>query len=230
MSSGLYYTENGKGFPLILLHGNGESNEYFVHQKAFFAEKFRVIAVDTRGHGFSSRGNVPFTLQQFAADLFIFMKEKHIEKAHILGFSDGGNIALLFALAYPQKTASLIVNGANLNPRGIKLMIQVPIVLGYTFMSLAALFTKKYLLAKETLGLMVTQPHIPIADLAHILCPVLVIAGTNDMIRTSHTKLIASSLPHATLCVLPGNHFIAANCSTAFNEAVSQFLSEYHYD
>ena len=98
----LHSYENGQGFPLILLHGNGESNAYFKNQIAAFGEHFRTIALDTRGHGDSPRGAAPFTLEQFAEDLHSFMEEKDIRRAHILGFSDGANIALLFALRYPQ--------------------------------------------------------------------------------------------------------------------------------
>ena len=94
----LYYKEAGKGFPLILLHGNGENGGYFEHQIGYFQDKYRVIALDTRGHGKSPRGEKPFTIRQFAEDLHDFMDEQEIEKAHILGFSDGGNTALKFAL------------------------------------------------------------------------------------------------------------------------------------
>ena len=87
----LYYKEAGKGFPLILLHGNGENGGYFEHQIGYFQDKYRVIALDTRGHGKSPRGEKPFTIRQFAEDLHDFMDEQEIEKAHILGFSDGGN-------------------------------------------------------------------------------------------------------------------------------------------
>ena len=69
----LHYLEKGKGTPLLLLHGNGESAEYFEHQISFFSEKYHVYALDTRGHGKSPRGEAPFTLEQFALDLEAFM-------------------------------------------------------------------------------------------------------------------------------------------------------------
>ena len=113
----LQYIEQGKGEALILLHGNGESLDYFAHQIAYFSHDYRVIAVDTRGHGQSPRGEDPFTLEQFAEDLRDFMDGLKIKKAHLLGFSDGGNIALTFALWYPERVRSLILNGANLYPQ-----------------------------------------------------------------------------------------------------------------
>ena len=101
MDVSLHYIEQGTGFPLLLLHGNGESSEYFIHQISFFSKKYRVIALDTRGHGSSPRGERPFTIGQFAEDLCGFMQEHGISRAHILGFSDGGNIALRFIFSRP---------------------------------------------------------------------------------------------------------------------------------
>jgi len=103
MTIQLAYTERGTGFPLILLHGNGESSAYFANQIVPLAQVRRVIAVDTRGHGASPRGSAPFTLSQFADDLLAFMDRLGIAQADMLGFSDGGNIALLFALRHPVR-------------------------------------------------------------------------------------------------------------------------------
>jgi len=117
----LNYIDKGTGEPIILLHGNGEYLEYFEHQIEHFSKEYRVIALDTRGHGKSPRGNKPFTIRQFADDLKDFMDELGIEKAHILGFSDGGNIAIVFAMKYQERTMKVIMNGANLYPSGVKL-------------------------------------------------------------------------------------------------------------
>ena len=120
MEISLYWEERGNGTPLVLLHGNGEDGTYFARQMEEFSRDFRVLAVDTRGHGRSPRGTAPFTLDQFAEDLKDFLDGRGIARAAILGFSDGGNIALLFALRYPSCVEKLIVNGANLYPSGMK--------------------------------------------------------------------------------------------------------------
>ena len=134
----LYYREKGSGTPLILLHGNGESGEYFVNQIDYFSKQYRVIAVDTRGHGQSPRGEAPFSIRQFADDLRDFMDELGLEKADILGFSDGGNIALVFAIRYTERVDRLIVDGANLNTRGVRPRMQLPIELGWRMARRAA--------------------------------------------------------------------------------------------
>ena len=220
----LNYVEKGTGFPLILLHGNGENHEYFVHQIAYFSEKYRVIAIDTRGHGQSPRGEASFTIRQFADDLYGFMEEHSIEKAHILGFSDGGNIAMLFAIKYPEKVDRLILNVANLDGSGVKPGVQIPIVCGYWFANLFAKKSRKAKRNAEMLGLMVNDPNVRPEELSDLHKKTLVIAGTKDMIKGSHTRLIAKSLPDAQLVFLEGDHFIANKNPKEFNRVVNAFL------
>ena len=131
MDIALYYQEKGNKEPFILLHGNGENSSYFKNQIDYFSDRYRVIALDTRGHGKSPRGNEPFTIEQFSRDLYDFMEGLGISDAVILGFSDGANIAMKFAIKYPNKVRVLILNGGNLNPKGIKRTIQIPIEIGY---------------------------------------------------------------------------------------------------
>ena len=222
----LHYIEQGQGQTLFLLHGNGESCDYFEHQIPFFSKDYRVIAVDTRGHGQSPRGEKPFTIKQFAEDFHDFMHEHGIGKAILLGFSDGGNIALTFALKYPDRVEKMIVDGANLFPSGVKALYQWPIEIGYR---IAKLFAKKSEEAKqnaEMLGLMVNEPHIDPSELARLTMPVLVVAGTKDMIKDKHTRLIYKSLPNARLAILEGDHFVANKNYEAFNSVVEAFLKD----
>jgi pimeloyl-ACP methyl ester carboxylesterase len=220
-----FFLEKGRGTPLILLHGNGENCEYFRGQLDVFAERYHVYALDTRGHGKTPRGDAPFTIRQFADDLLGFMDAHQIEKAHLLGFSDGGNIALVFALAHPERVDRLILNGANLNAAGVKRSAQIPIEIGYR---MAKRFSGKSDSARanaEMLGLMVNEPNLEPEALAAITAKTLVIAGTKDMIREDHTRLIAESIPDRRLVFLPGSHFIANKHPEAFNRAVLDFLN-----
>lgn len=226
----LHYTRQGAGPPLLLLHGNGEDGSYFVHQMDAFSLHYTVYAIDTRGHGHSPRGDAPFTMEQFAQDLLAFMDEEAIRRANILGFSDGGNIALTFALAHPDRVDRLILTGANLDPSGVKLRVQLPIVLGYALASLFAKVSPKAKGNAEILGLMVKEPHIPAEALQKLTIPTLVIVGTRDMIRDSHTLLIAHSLPRGRLEMIVGDHFIAAKNPDEFNEAVAAFLADTRSD
>ncbi len=224
MDISLYYQEKGNKEPLILLHGNGEDGSYFKNQIDYFCGRYRVIAVDTRGHGKSPRGTKPFTIEQFSCDLYDFMMDLKISNAVILGFSDGANIAMEFAMKYPNKVKALILNGGNLNPRGIKRTTQIPIEIGY---KIARQFASKSPNAKknaEMLGLMVHEPNIEPDELTKITAPTLVICGTNDIIKESHTREIAENIPNAKLSIIKGNHFIANKNPEEFNLAVEKFL------
>jgi pimeloyl-ACP methyl ester carboxylesterase len=153
------------------------------------------------------------------------MNEKGIAKAFLFGFSEGGNIALEFALKYPERVEKLILNGANLFPSGVKPLYQWPIEIGYR---IAKMFSKKSEKAKknaEMLGLMVNEPHIEPSELAALSMPVLVVAGTKDMIKDSHTMLIYNNLPNAQLAIIEGDHFVANKNPEAFNTIVETFLA-----
>ena len=221
-----YYIESGQGEPMILLHGNGENCDYFKGQMKAFSERYHVYAIDTRGHGKSPRGTAPFTIRQFADDLLAFMDCHGIEKAHILGFSDGGNTAMIFAMKYPERVERLILNGANLDPSGVKRSTQLPIEMGYKFASRSANKSEKAKQNAEMLGLMVNDPNVDPDELKSIKARTLVIAGTSDMIREDHTRLIASKIAGSQLAIIKGNHFIANKNAPEFNRVVLKFLEE----
>ena len=220
-----YFPADPQAPTLILLHGNGEDHTYFVKQIPAFSPHFRLVLMDTRGQGQSTGGDGELNFSVFAADLLALMDHLQIAKAHLLGFSDGGNLALTFALAHPERVQSLILNGANLGPGGVKLSTQLPIVLGYGCCRLLSPFSHKARQNGALLGLMVNHPHIPPQALAALTMPALVIVGERDMIRDRHSQIIARSLPNAQFVRIPGgDHFCAAKCPEVFNHAVLSFL------
>lgn len=224
MDISLYYQEKGSGSPFILLHGNGQNGNYFKHQIDYFSNNYRMIAVDTRGHGKSPRGNAPFTMDQFVEDLHNLLEKTELSKVILLGFSDGANIAMKYAIKYPENIEALILNGGNLNTDGVKRTTQFFIELGY---KMAKAFSKKSEKAKrnaEIIGLMVNEPNIKIEEIRSIKIPTLVIAGKKDMVKDSHTREIAENIPNAELSIIKGNHFIAEKEPEAFNLEVEKFL------
>ena len=118
----------------------------------------------------------------------------------------------------------MVLNGANLNASGVKRKVQIPIEIGYR---IAKRFAQKSPEARknaELLGLMVNEPNIEPDELKRILLPTLVIAGDKDMIKDSHTRLIAAQIPKSELQIIPGNHFIANKNPEMYNEVVLRFL------
>lgn len=220
----LYSQEKGKGTPFVLLHGNGENGDYFKNQIDYFSNDYRVIAVDTRGHGKSPRGIAPFTMNQFAEDLNSFLEDNNINNIILLGFSDGANIAIKFALKYQDKIKALILNGADLNTKGVKLNVQIPIEIGYRISRLFQNKSEEAKLKTEILGLMVNEPNIKPEELHSIKVPTLVIAGTKDLIKENHSRLIAENIKDSELSFIEGNHFIASKNPSKFNKEVENFL------
>ena len=220
MDIALNYLECGFGDYLILLHGNGEDSSYFENQIGPFSKYFHVIALDTRGHGKSPRGEGEFSLNRFAEDLFLFMREKGIEKANILGFSDGANIAILFALSHPDMVQKLVLNGGNIFPMGLKPKVLNEIISDWNKAKKSSFLKRE----EELLALMVKEPNLSWDDLKSIGAESLVIAGTDDVIRRKHSKKIAESLKCAKFVEVPGGHDIAYAQSVAFNSKVLDFL------
>ena len=217
----LFFEKSGRGAPLILLHGNGEDHAYFAEQIPRFSSRFTVYAVDSRGHGQSPMGEKPFTLSQFADDLRDFMDEQGIRQAHVLGFSDGANVAMLLALRYPERLLSLVLNSGNLDPSGLVPSLWEEIANRYEAIRASEDEQDRY--EAGLLRLMLFEPQIRPEELSAISVPTLVIAGDRDLIPAAHTERIAERIPNARLVFLPGTHAVAEEDPEAFNDAVCAF-------
>lgn len=220
------YTEKGQGEPLILLHGNGEDSSIFNKFGDKFAQKYRVIAIDTRGHGKTPMGEESFSLYQFADDLEDFMDFIGIEKANILGFSDGGNIAMIFASQHPERVIKLIANGANTKPSGMKTGIHLVMWIMYFVYSVLGAFSEKYRMKKLLFSLMLFEPKLGTEDLEAITAPTLVLVGTDDLIKEKESRYIANTIPNAELCFVLGGHMILKENLKDYSYAVEKFLEK----
>lgn len=222
----LHYEEHGDGEPLVLLHGNSENLGYFAKQIPVFAERYRVLALDTRAHGESTRGDGPLDFARLSDDVCAVLDAVGIVSAHLLGYSDGGNTALTLALRDPGRVRSLIVNGANLDPHGLGARFRVPATVAWLASGVIAPLSAKVHRQRELLELMVRHPHIPVDELASITVPTLVIVGERDAIPRRHTELIARSIPGAELMYVPdAGHACAEQRPDVFNAAVLDFLA-----
>lgn len=216
----IYYETYGKGEPLILLHGNNGSIADFYQQIPQLAKHYQVIAIDTRGQGRSTDlSTKDYSYEQFAGDLLKLVEHLKLGKINILGWSDGGNTGLIFNAAHPTLVNKLITIGANLNPAGVD-------------EELISSF-KKQLAAnapgtnERLLRLMLAQPNITTQQLQQIGNPVLVIAGSQDVIKATHTKAIQSGIAKAQLEIIPNaGHYVPFEQPEKLNELVLQFLKK----
>lgn len=211
---------------MILLHGNGGNASSFFYVVDHFMKKRRVITIDTRGHGRTPKGDAPFTLKQFAEDLKCFMDEKGIKKADLIGYSDGGNIAMLFAIKYPDMVNSMVLNGANMFPEGLCNRDKKWIDDTFKKSKKALRRNPQNEKARETydlMALMVKEPHITPEQLSALDIPTLVLVGSHDAIKPEHTQLIADSIKGAKLTVINGGHNIVKSNSEDYIAALEDF-------
>ena len=215
---------------LVLLHGNGEDLHIFDAQIRYFSQYFRTIAIDTRGHGKSTRGTAPLNFQTFANDLADVFEALQIGKAHIVGFSDGAITALHLALIRPELISSMVLLGANYNPKGLRLIPRLQIRFGYIWLSIVSLFSEKMRKRKEIWSLMIGQPNLTIEELSRITAPTLIVTGANDMVSQSHNDEMSRAIAGSRRLIIPnGNHFWMFKQPEVLNQCIMDFLNNHGY-
>lgn len=186
----MYYEVHGSGRPLIMVHGNSEEHSIFYESRVLLSKHFTVYAVDSRGHGHSTRVE-EFHYADMADDMIDFMDQLDLRDVVFYGFSDGGIIGLLAAMK-SDRIGMLITSGANTTPEGVLAPLRL-------FVKAAYAVTKD-----PKMKLMITEPHITPEELSQISIPTVVIAGEKDIILGTETAKIAMSIPGAKLRIIPG--------------------------
>lgn len=223
----LYYETYGEGEPLLLLHGNSQSILAFTYQIPEFAKHYRVIAVDTRGQGKSTEDGQPYTYELLAEDMKAFLDELGLDSVNVVGWSDGGNTGLLLAMKYPRKVKKLVTMGSNIYVNNTVVDRSVLKEAEKRQKALAADTSRAAQNAARLMALMLTEPQRVYEDLRAIHCPVLVMAGENDIIKETHTRSIATHLPNSALHIAAGeDHYFPVNNPAAFNSVVMDFLDD----
>ncbi len=215
---------------VLIIHPNGGDIAIMAEQVKFFADRATVLVVDTRGQGKSAMGSGRLTYEQMTEDYNALLEKLQLRSVQIVGWSDGGILGLLLAIKHPDKVSKLVVMGANLVPSGAEQWaldwvkqqenrIDQQIATGNRDPQLSK--------DKQLMNLMLTQPHIPIADLQKIKVPTLVMAGDRDMIRAEHTVAIFQNIPQSQLAIVPGaTHAFSQEDPTRFNAMVQRFFDQ----
>lgn len=228
----LWYAEFGQGEPVILLHGGFANSNYWGKQVPVLATYFRVIVIDSRGHGRSGHDNRPLSYDLMASDVLALMDSLKIQKAAIVGWSDGAIIGLDIAIHNPDRLTRLFAFGANSDPSGTKEDPGNPIFpemlkrsqAEYQELSPSPGDYKSF--AAQLNHMWTTQPKFTAAQLHAIKLPVWIVDGDHDeVIRRENTEFMARTIPNAGLLIQPEvSHFSFLQKPQQFNDDLLNFL------
>jgi 3-oxoadipate enol-lactonase len=247
----LYYEEQGAGEPLLLLHGLGSDGRSWAYQRDIFAQQFRVIVVDVRGHGRSAKPPGPYSVPQFAADIFALLAYLQIDQFHLVGLSMGGMIGFQMAVDQPGRFKSLTVinSGPELMPQTWQerwQILQRRLVLRISSMEKIGefiggrLFPEPHQAEYRVQFVQQMRENDPKAyraatnaligwsvrqRLSRIQCPVLVVSSDMDYTPVANKEAYVRQIPTAQLHVVANSrHATPIDQPEALNTAVLHFL------
>jgi pimeloyl-ACP methyl ester carboxylesterase len=183
-----------------LLHGGGGDGEGYADLATVLATSFRVITPDMRGHGRSTDTDEPLSYESQASDVLSVMDALQVPRAHVVGYSDGGNVGLILAITHPERVDHLATFGANLRPTGLT-PATAAWVKGLTPAGWKEVDPK---LVEKLKKLWTTQPNLTAHDLAKIHAPSLIACADRDDIQLEHCVEIFRDISGAQLLVMPG--------------------------
>ncbi len=250
----IYWTETGRGDPLLLIMGLGATHEWWSRVTEIVASRFRTILLDNRGVGQSDVPPGPYSISDMAADAAAVLDAAGIESAHVFGASMGGMIAQELALQYPARVRSLILGCTACGGRdAVPARREV----------LDALAARATMTREEAMRVMV--PYIfdastprerveedlalrlrttvtnegffaqlqairswsgTLARLGNLAVPTLVIHGeTDELVPATNAGILARAIPNASLVMLPrASHIFFTDQTEAATEAILSFL------
>src|ERR671933_717519 len=229
----LWYACFGSGPAVILLHGGlGHSGNWGYQVPALLHAGYRVVLIDSRGQGRSTRDPRPYSYELMTSDVLAVMDAVHLERAALVGWSDGACTALVLARQAPERVTGVFFFARNMDPGGVKEFQPTPIV-DRCFRRHTQEYARlsptpdQFNTLLEDLGLMQrTQPNYSLQDLAEIRVTVVIAHSEQDeFIKRDHAQHLARSIPGAQLVVLPGvSHFAPLQRPDQFNTAILDFL------
>lgn len=217
----LNYEIIGNGDPIILLHGNGEDHTIFQRLANDLKDHYQCIMMDASYEG-------KLTYQKLCDDVKETIDALQLQSYDVIGFSDGGIIALLLAVQDPHMQ-HMITMGANTDPHMVKTFFRFYSYIRLVCLLPFCLFQSKARLDYKLNRLMMKEPHIDYQDLKKIKIPALILAGEFDLIKAEDTQNIADALPYSILKIIPqGNHFLLQDSYQKTYKEIRLFLDECH--
>ncbi len=231
----LYYEIHGEGEPLLLIHGGLSHAGYWHAQIEDLAKHYMVIAADSRGHGRSSLSDKPITYQLLANDFLELLNALKIESTNILGWSDGGIIALKLAIQAPDRLKKVIAYGANYHPDGVKPDVAQNVRFSqfltrahtdYLAMSPEPNRWSEFL--KNITNMWTNEPVFSDLALKNITVPILILGGLKEeAVYPEHIKKLSEKIPQSELIMMrETGHFALQEQPNKFNKIVRNFLKK----
>ena len=229
------YSVDGSGDAVVLLHGGLSDRTAWQLQIPALSASFQTYAFDRRGHGTSPDTDAPFDYDDMADETIGFIEAVVERPAHLVGWSDGGIVALLVSLKRPDLVRRQVLIGANFDVDGLLADFDTGddpeaehvAAVKAIYENVApdpAHWPEFY---RKGTRLFREQPHIPPADLARVAAPTLVLVGDDDCIHHSHTVELFERIPDAQLAVVPGtSHFLQLEKPALVNQLILEFLAE----
>jgi len=234
-----WYEQDGKGDPLVLLHGGLCTNDTWAPQIPAFREQFRVLAPERQGHGHTPDLNGPLSYDRMAAHMIGFLETVVAQPAHLVGWSDGGIVGLLIAIARPDLLRKLVVIGTNFDTSGVVPGFEEGLVATPPDAEDIAMLRQLYqasspdgseywpVVFDQFKAMITTGLHIPVSELRRIRARTLVIAGDDDMVSLEHTTELFRAIADAELAVVPGaSHLLLMEKPELVNSIIVSFLEQ----
>jgi len=205
--------QRGSGATTILImHGGLSNSDTLEALTNGLAERYRVVAFDRRGHGRTADTDAPFHYDAMATEAIGVLEQVVGGPAHIVGWSDGGNVGLLVAMRRPDLVDRMVVIGANFHYEGAMPVDADP---GFFDMLREAYVERspdgeQHFEAHlgKAMTMMQTEPTLTSDDLRTIVTPTLVLVGDDDLITLAHTCELYESLPVGQLAIVPGTSHV----------------------
>ncbi|MDQ2930164.1 MAG: alpha/beta hydrolase [Gemmatimonadota bacterium] len=227
------YASYGSGPPVIMLHGGlGHAGNWGYQLPALVDSGYRVVLIDSRGHGRSTRDTQPYSYDLMATDVVAVMDGLHIARAAFVGWSDGACTSLILAHKHPSRVSRVFFFACNMNASGVRPLTPGPLLdrcfsrHAMDYARLSATPSEFRAFVDAVTLMMNTAPNYTAADLAEISVPVVIAQSEHDeFITREHAEYLAHTIPGAELVILNGvSHFAPLQQPALFNRAVLEFL------
>jgi pimeloyl-ACP methyl ester carboxylesterase len=228
----IWYASFGRGEPVLLLHGGLANSNYWGHQVSALVRRYRVVVMDSRGHGRSTHDDRPYGYDLMASDVLGLMDFLKIRKAAIVGWSDGAILGLDLAIHHPERLTKLFAFAANSDPSGVLDIAQSPVFNAYIaraekeYEALSPTPDQYKSFFAQISKMWETQPNFTGEQLHGITVPIWIVDADHDeAIKRENTEFMANAIPNAGLLIQPAvSHFSFLQDHQQFTDNVLHFL------